>query len=248
VAADTCVYIVDDDEAVRDSLSFLLESNGYAVKSFGSALDFLAAAPALPIGRLIVDIRMPEMDGLEPQERLTALALGFPMIVITGHADVPPAVRPTLAVAAFVNHLNVIAWNPFLPFIAEAHGIGVAALGQLPALLLVLSALLGLVVGPLADSYGYRPTMVLCLWAVACSRVDLASRRVADPGAAVFAGAVACRASSVSAFLNPPNSLLSWENTGKFIDFGLRHPNFPSKARVRSAADMTNSLRYGAGN
>jgi two-component system response regulator FixJ len=88
-----CVYIVDDEEAVRDSLSFLLESKGYVVKSFGSALDFLAAAPALPIGCLIVDIRMPEMDGLELQERLKALALGFPMIVITGHADVPLAVR-----------------------------------------------------------------------------------------------------------------------------------------------------------
>ena len=93
MAADTCVYIVDDEEAVRDSLSFLLESKGYVVKRFGSALDFLAAAPALPIGCLIVDIRMPEMDGLELQERLTARSLGFPMIVITGHADVPLAVR-----------------------------------------------------------------------------------------------------------------------------------------------------------
>jgi two-component system, LuxR family, response regulator FixJ len=93
VAADTCVYIVDDDEAVRGSLSFLLESKGYVVKSFRSALDFLAAAPTLPIGYLIVDIRMPEMDGLELQERLKARGLGFPMIVITGHADVPLAVR-----------------------------------------------------------------------------------------------------------------------------------------------------------
>ena len=93
MAADICVYIVDDDEAVRSSLSLLLESRGCVVKSFGSALDFLAAAPALPTGCLIVDIRMPEMDGLELQERLKAGALGFPMIVITGHADVPLAVR-----------------------------------------------------------------------------------------------------------------------------------------------------------
>ena len=90
---NSCVYIVDDDEAVRDSLSFLLESKGYVIKSFSSALDFLAAAPALPIGCLIVDIRMPAIDGLELQERLKAGALGFPMIVITGHADVPLAVR-----------------------------------------------------------------------------------------------------------------------------------------------------------
>jgi len=93
VPPNPCVYIVDDDEAVRDSLSFLLESKGYVIKSFSSALDFLAAAPALPIGCLIVDIRMPEIDGLELQERLKAGGLDFPMIVITGHADVPLAVR-----------------------------------------------------------------------------------------------------------------------------------------------------------
>jgi two-component system response regulator FixJ len=87
------VYIVDDDEAVRDSLSVLLESRTYAVKSFGSAPEFLATAPSLPVGCLIVDIRMPEMDGLELQQRLTEHGLYFPLIVITGHGDVPLAVR-----------------------------------------------------------------------------------------------------------------------------------------------------------
>jgi len=87
------VYIVDDDEAVRNSLSVLLESEGYAVRSFGSAPEFLAAASSLPVGCLIVDIRMPEMDGLELQRRLVEGALKFPMIVITGHGDVPLAVR-----------------------------------------------------------------------------------------------------------------------------------------------------------
>jgi len=87
------VYVVDDDEAMRDSLSLLLETKGYVVKNFGSAPAFLAAAPLLPIGCLIVDIRMPEMDGLELQEELRTRMLGFPMIVITGHADVPLAVR-----------------------------------------------------------------------------------------------------------------------------------------------------------
>jgi two-component system, LuxR family, response regulator FixJ len=91
--ADPCVYIVDDDEAVRDSLSILLDAKGYRVRSFGSAPEFLASARSLPIGCLIVDIRMPEMDGLELQERLTARALDFPLIIITGHADVPLAVR-----------------------------------------------------------------------------------------------------------------------------------------------------------
>jgi len=90
---ERCVYIVDDDEAVRDSLAVLLESKAYAVRSFGSAPEFLEAAPSLAAGCLIVDIRMPEMDGLELQQRLTERALYFPMIVITGHGDVPLAVR-----------------------------------------------------------------------------------------------------------------------------------------------------------
>src|SRR5215469_17640109 len=87
------VYIVDDDEAVRDSLSVLLESRAFVVRSFGSAPEFLAAAPSLPVGCLIVDIRMPEMDGLELQQHLIDRSLGFPLIVITGHGDVPLAVR-----------------------------------------------------------------------------------------------------------------------------------------------------------
>lgn len=90
---DQCVYIVDDDEAVRDSLSALLESKGYAVTSFGSAPEFLETARSLPAGCLVVDIRMPEMDGLELQQRLIERSLGFPLIVITGHGDVPLAVR-----------------------------------------------------------------------------------------------------------------------------------------------------------
>lgn len=90
---ERCVYIVDDDEAVHDSLSVLLESRTYAVKSFGSAPEFLAAAPSSPVGCLIVDICMPEMDGLELQQCLAGRGLYFPLIVITGHGDVPLAVR-----------------------------------------------------------------------------------------------------------------------------------------------------------
>jgi two-component system response regulator FixJ len=90
---DRHVYIVDDDEAVRDSLSVLLEACAHHVRSFGLAREFLAAAPALPLGCLIVDIRMPEMDGLELQRHLNDRSLRFPMIVITGHGDVPLAVR-----------------------------------------------------------------------------------------------------------------------------------------------------------
>jgi two-component system response regulator FixJ len=90
---DRYVYIVDDDDAVRDSLSVLLEAVGHRVRTFGLARDFLDAAPTLPVGCMIVDIRMPEMDGLELQRALNDQALHFPMIVITGHGDVPLAVR-----------------------------------------------------------------------------------------------------------------------------------------------------------
>jgi MFS family permease len=65
--------------------------------------------------------------------------------------------------------LNVIAWIPFLPFIAEVHGVSVSLLGQIPALMLLLSTLLGLVIGPLADRYGNRRTLFLCLLAVVAS-------------------------------------------------------------------------------
>jgi two-component system response regulator FixJ len=90
---DTHVYIVDDDEAVRDSLSVLLEACAYKVRAFGVAQEFLDAAPTLPPGCLVADIRMPEMDGLELQRRLGERSLSFPTIVITGHGDVPLAVR-----------------------------------------------------------------------------------------------------------------------------------------------------------
>jgi len=87
------IYVVDDDEAVRTSLLALFEANGYASRSFSSAQEFLAAAPGLHPGCLIADIRMPGMDGLEMQQRLIGRGLPFPFIVITGHGDVPLAVR-----------------------------------------------------------------------------------------------------------------------------------------------------------
>jgi len=93
MTAEDCVYVVDDDEAVRDSLSALLEANGYTSRAFSSAQEFLAAAPTLRPGCVIADIRMPGMDGLEMQQRLIERALSFPLIVITGHGDVPLAVR-----------------------------------------------------------------------------------------------------------------------------------------------------------
>jgi two-component system, LuxR family, response regulator FixJ len=93
MAAEGCVYVVDDDEAVRDGLSGLLDAGGYTCRTFSAAQEFLQAAPTLRPGCVIVDIRMPAMDGLELQRRLAAQGLSFPLIVITGHGDVALAVR-----------------------------------------------------------------------------------------------------------------------------------------------------------
>lgn len=93
MAAKPDVYIVDDDDAVRDSLKILLESAGYAVRSFASGHDLLDQAPSFAPGCVIADVRMPEIDGLSLQSRLAELKINLPVIVITGHGDVAMAVR-----------------------------------------------------------------------------------------------------------------------------------------------------------
>lgn len=87
------VYIVDDDPDVRDSLKILLEFAGFEVHAFESALKFLSADVRKMDGCLIVDIRMPDMDGLDLQDELARRGINLPVIVITGHGDVPLAVR-----------------------------------------------------------------------------------------------------------------------------------------------------------
>lgn len=87
------VHVVDDDPAVRDSLCFLLESAGFAVRTYASAVEFLAEAPRLRDGCVLTDVRMPDIDGLTLQRRLAELGNRVPVIVMTGHGDVPIAVE-----------------------------------------------------------------------------------------------------------------------------------------------------------
>lgn len=86
------IYVVDDDEALRDSMAWLLEGEGYQVQCFDSAAAFLTARHDAMRGCLVLDVRMPDMSGLELHERLDALGCALPVIFITGHGDVPMAV------------------------------------------------------------------------------------------------------------------------------------------------------------
>jgi two-component system response regulator TtrR len=86
------IYVVDDDEAMRDSMIWLLEGEGYTVSCFDSGDAFLKAHPEKMRGCLVLDVRMPEMSGLELQEKLDTLGAQLPIIFVTGHGDVPMAV------------------------------------------------------------------------------------------------------------------------------------------------------------
>lgn len=87
------VYVVDDDEGIRDGLSLLLETTGQKVKLYSSAIEFLDNFNAHEHGCLILDIRMPRMTGLDLQKRLNAMGATIPIIFITGHGDIPMAVE-----------------------------------------------------------------------------------------------------------------------------------------------------------
>jgi two-component system, LuxR family, response regulator FixJ len=87
------IHIVDDDAAVRESLSFLLGAAGHAVTTFDSAGAFLEALAGLAVSCVVTDIRMPGVDGLELMRRLTAGGYRVPVIMITGHGDVRLAVE-----------------------------------------------------------------------------------------------------------------------------------------------------------
>lgn len=87
------VHVIDDDEAVRTALAFLLEMNDLPAHTYASALDFLEVAEQLANGCIVTDVRMPEMSGLELVRRLKERGVALPVVVITGHGDVPLAVE-----------------------------------------------------------------------------------------------------------------------------------------------------------
>lgn len=87
------VHIVDDDEAVRNSLAFLLSTSGFAVRTHASATAFLEVASTVSNGALVTDLRMPDIDGVELLRRLREMGAMLPAIVITGHGDVQMAVE-----------------------------------------------------------------------------------------------------------------------------------------------------------
>lgn len=91
--SEAIVFVVDDDAAVRDSLKDLLESDGLTAEVYGAAQEFLDAHDTARGGCLLLDIQMPDMNGLELQQKLADKGSTLPVIIITGHGDVPIAVK-----------------------------------------------------------------------------------------------------------------------------------------------------------
>lgn len=87
------VHLVDDEDAIRRSLSFLLQSSGFAVKTHASGDAFLAGVGSATMGCVLLDIRMPGMDGLSVQQAMNERGIALPIIMLTGHGDVTLAVR-----------------------------------------------------------------------------------------------------------------------------------------------------------
>jgi len=103
MATELVVHVIDDDESARHSLAFLFDCAGLTVRTYESAVEFLKAVPMLERGCIVTDVRMPDMSGVEMIGRLKALGVADPVIVITGHADVPMAIQAMKAgVADFI--------------------------------------------------------------------------------------------------------------------------------------------------
>lgn len=93
MSIEQTVYIVDDEEPVRKALSLLTKSDGLVSESFANSQDFLKQLPQIKPGCLLLDVCMPDMSGLELQEILQEQNSDIPVIILTGHADIPTAVR-----------------------------------------------------------------------------------------------------------------------------------------------------------
>ena len=87
------VHVVDDDEAIRQSISFLLRKAGYTVETYPAGTAFLKAVTRKSQGCVLLDVRMPDIDGLEVQARLSQQGIAMPVVMLTGHDDVTLAVR-----------------------------------------------------------------------------------------------------------------------------------------------------------
>lgn len=87
------IYVIDDDVAMRDSLSFLLDAAGFDVTIFENALKFLDVLPGLGFGCVVSDVRMPGVDGIELLKRMKSGQSPFPIVIMTGHGDIPLAVE-----------------------------------------------------------------------------------------------------------------------------------------------------------
>src|SRR5262245_29780999 len=92
-AANATIHVIDDDEAARQSLAFLLKASKLAVTTYESATAFLKVAAGMTSGCIITDVRMPEISGIDLLRRLKELKITVPVIVVTGHGDVPLAVE-----------------------------------------------------------------------------------------------------------------------------------------------------------
>ncbi len=97
MANEPIVHVVDDDPAIRDSLAFLLDTADLVSRTYDSAAALLAHADNLAPGCIVTDVRMPDMSGLEMVRRLSEMGVRHPVIVMTGHADVPLAIEAVRA-------------------------------------------------------------------------------------------------------------------------------------------------------
>lgn len=91
--SEPVVHVIDDDDSAREALAFLLEAADYRVRTYDSAVAFLDALPSAQPGYVVSDIRMPDMTGLELAQQLLDRKSGFPVIIVTGHGDIPMAVE-----------------------------------------------------------------------------------------------------------------------------------------------------------